>query len=630
MDRQQAAAKLAELRETLASKQPSKDEQRIAELAKMPLLELAQCSKQEAKGLGITVAVLNKLVAEKRRQLAREGKKNEAEAPDADELWRSAGHIINHPQILDLFAAELRREIAGEEANGKLLYLVATSRLFDKTMHAAIKGTSAGGKSEIRKQVLQFFPPESIVALTSMTEKALIYFEGDLAHEIFSMAEAVATEEQSFQDYLLRELISEGRINHVTPQKIGDQIVSVTIQKEGPVAFLVTTTKAKLHPENETRMLSLEIDDTEKQTKNVLRKVAEVRGLNHPCVIDYEPWRNFQRWLESGDRHVVVPYSETLAEMIPPAAVRLRRDFGQVLCAINAHTLLHREQRPRDADGQIVADIENDYEAVRELMNSILSEGAGIAVNPAMVETIEAVEKATAGLPIGEGASAQDIGKILKLDKSAAWRRLVKARGEGLVVNLEVRKGMQGKYRTTQQEVELLSILPSADELREEHENSTRRHTPPESTQPCNRQTEAFTDHEDDGCTDGCNPVASNDDGLHGCKTVARPFATVKSMNTEKKSAPVARLHGNQGGIEEFSFSHSGDSSPADLVTGTVNEEGKSKVVHTDLSDDSDIPACLRRCEQCGQPSNPDKGTVMPRDFGGIRHWLHERCDFEF
>ena len=84
------------------------------------------------------------------------------------------------------------------------------------------------------------------------------------------------------------------------------------------------------------------------------------------------------------------------------------------------HALLHREQRPRDADGQIVADIENDYEAVRGLINSILSEGAGIAVNPAMVETIAAVEKATAALPVGEGASAQDIGKLLKLDKSAA------------------------------------------------------------------------------------------------------------------------------------------------------------------------------------------------------------------
>jgi len=129
--------------------------------------------------------------------------------------------------------------------------------------------------------------------------------------------------------------------------------------------------------------------------------------------------------------------------MIPPAAVRLRRDFGQVLCAIDAHALLHREQRPRDADGQIVADIENDYEAVRGLINSILSEGAGIAVNPAMVETIAAVEKATAALPIGEGANAQDIGKILKLDKSAARRRLIQARDDGFVVKPAQKKGRQ-------------------------------------------------------------------------------------------------------------------------------------------------------------------------------------------
>jgi len=266
-----------------ASKQSSQDEQRIADLAKLSDLQYQRCREREAEQLKIGVGALDKLVNKKRKQLARESaEQKKVEAPDPDELWRSAGHIINHPRILDLFADELRREIAGEETNGKLLYLIATSRLFDKTMHAAIKGTSAGGKSEIRKQVLQFFPPESIVALTSMTEKALIYFEGDLAHKIFSMGEAVATEEQSFQDYLLRELISEGRINHVTPQKIGDQITSVTIRKEGPVAFLVTTTKAKLHPENETRMLSLEIDDTERQTKNVLMKVAEVRGLNHP------------------------------------------------------------------------------------------------------------------------------------------------------------------------------------------------------------------------------------------------------------------------------------------------------------------------------------------------------------
>ena len=52
------------------------------------------------------------------------------------------------------------------------------------------------------------------------------------------------------------------------------------IEKEGPVTFLVTTTKSKLDPENETRLLSLEIDDTREQTEKVLNKVALVEGLH--------------------------------------------------------------------------------------------------------------------------------------------------------------------------------------------------------------------------------------------------------------------------------------------------------------------------------------------------------------
>src|SRR5262249_36517604 len=155
--------------------------------------------------------------------------------------------------------------------------------------------------------------------------------------------------------------------------------------------------------------------------------------------------------------------------------------------------------------------------------------------------------------------SAQDIGKLLKLDKSAAWRRLTKARNEGFVINLEVRKGMQGKYRATQQEVELLSVLPSAEELREKHEEHICRHTPSESTQPCNREEKTLTDDEDDGCTDGCNPVA-------------RPLATVKPLKEAEKSVPVARLHANPEGYE--------------------------------ISGDLSIPSCLRRCEQCGAPND--------------------------
>jgi hypothetical protein len=346
----------------------------IKRLAKLSAIQYDQEREASAERLGVRVSTLDEAV---RHQQRKSGKAAKQQIPvfDQDELRRGAGHIIAHDDILDLFNSEFRKVIAGEAANGKLLYLVATSRLFDKPMNAAIKGTSAGGKSEIRKRILDFFPPESVVSFTGLSEKALIYYDGDFAHKILSMGEATATDEQDFQDYLLRELMSEGRIRYPTVQKVGNELVTTTIEKNGPVAFLVTTTKSKLHPENETRMLSLEIDDSEVQTRKVLDKVAQVAGLHDIVSADDEPWRDFQRWLAGGEHRVVVPFAPAMVDLIPPVAVRLRRDIGQVIAAIQAHALLHRDQRDRDEAGRIVANIDRDYDTIRKLMNAIVAEG---------------------------------------------------------------------------------------------------------------------------------------------------------------------------------------------------------------------------------------------------------------
>ena len=191
-------------------------------------------------------------------------------ARDLAQWAQSAAHIIESRDVLSLFENEWRNTMAGEEANAKLLYLVATSRLFPRCMHAAIKGPSSAGKSELRKRVIEFIPPEDVISFTTLSERALLYFEEDFPHKVLSMGEAAGTEEASLQDYLLRELISEGRLRYPVVQKDKAGLATVVIEKNGPVAFIVTTTKAALHPENETRMLSLEIDDSDTQTVKVL------------------------------------------------------------------------------------------------------------------------------------------------------------------------------------------------------------------------------------------------------------------------------------------------------------------------------------------------------------------------
>ena len=94
---------------------------------------------------------------------------------------------------------------------------------------------------------------------------------------------------------------------------------------------------------------------------------------------DLEPWRDLQRWLADAEHRVTIPYAHRLAELVPPVAVRLRRDFGSVLALIRAHAVLHQASRDRDDAGRIIATLD-DYAVVRDLVADTIAEGVGSTV----------------------------------------------------------------------------------------------------------------------------------------------------------------------------------------------------------------------------------------------------------
>jgi hypothetical protein len=454
------------------------------------------------------------------------------------ELADAAAPIVSSENVLDLFEGVWRRVVAREERLGKLLFLAGVSRLFPKAIHVAVKGPSSGGKSEVRKRVLNFFPPEAVVHFTSMSERALIYFEGDFRHKILSMGEAAGSDEQSLQDYLLRELMSEGVLHYQVVQMHGSVGSTVTITKHGPVAFMVTTTRHKLHPENETRMLSLDIDDSEDQTRAVLGKVALLEGVGDVSGrIDFQPWQNFQRWLALGNREVAVPYALQLAAAIPPRSVRLRRDLGHVLRAIRAHALIHREHRELNAHGAIVADIARDYAVVRELMHDVLAETAETKIKETTFETIEVVRHLTEGLDEDEGVTAAAVGKELRLDKSSAYRRLVVATDGGFVINLESRPGRPGKFRLTDEQVEAIEIMPTAAGL----EMLAAPLTPRATAQPANPERIDQLNQQTGGCAPGCTPSCNQSPD----EAVANPSATERATDETPGKLPKS-----EGGVQ--------------------------------------------------------------------------------
>jgi hypothetical protein len=360
-------------------------------------------------------------------------------------------------RILDRFkTAMVCMGLVGEVRTACLTYLVVTSRLLDKPVSCAIKGHTSSGKSFTVETTLRFFPPEAFYEFTAMSQRALVYSQEDYRHRTLVIYEVVALREGVEDDltaYFVRSLLSEGRIAYpVTVRGKDGAFVTKTIVKDGPTNMIVTTTKTKIHAENESRVLSLTTDDSREQTNRIFAALAEEDGSRQ----DLQPWRDLQSWLQaSGERRVTIPYAAQLAELVPPVAVRLRRDFGALLNLIRTHAILHQQTRGRDKTGRIIATIE-DYDVVRTLVADLISEAVGSTVSPTVRDTVAAVE--VLSVTHAEGVATRQVADHLKLDRSTVARRLTMA--GGYLRNLEDRRGRPGRWQIGDPLPEQIDILP--------------------------------------------------------------------------------------------------------------------------------------------------------------------------
>jgi hypothetical protein len=383
--------------------------------------------------------------------------------PSIEELQAAAGDLICAPDVLARFGAEVENAgLVGETNNAKIIYLTLTSRLFERPVSVAIKGVSSGGKSITVERVLEFFPPAAYSVRTGLSEKALIYSEENFKHRTLVIYEAAGMNSDMLS-YLIRTLLSEGRIVYEFVEKTKAGIQPRKIEK--PTGLITTTTAPKLHPENETRLLSLGVIDTREQTEAVMRALA----ADTEAAIDYAPWRALQAWLATGERRVAIPFAVKLAELIPGVAVRLRRDFKLLLTLIRAHALLHRKTRDRDDQGRIVATL-GDYAVVRDLIEKLFSEGVEATVPKTVRETVEGVavlERRQSNTTTPVEISLTALAKELKLDKGPTSHRVRKAIDRGFLINHEEKRGKPARLAIGDPLPDEIQILPEVGALEE-------------------------------------------------------------------------------------------------------------------------------------------------------------------
>lgn len=289
----------------------------------------------------------------------------------SDEEIKRAQELLKSPDILSRLTAFTERlGFIGEEINQQLLYLSFTSRLMDESISMIVKGSSASGKSYLTETILRLFPEDDVLNFSFITPKALVYRDQDLNHKILYIVEHSGSEGA---DYSIRTLLSEGELSSMSAVKNEATGNFETKEKRIPAKGLVlvqTTTRNRVHAENQTRVFDIYVDDSETQTGNILRMQAKQVDTNNPEIEnEIKIWRAAQSILENYIVHI--PYTMELADAFPKEKIRARRDFPRLLSLIKTHTLHYQYQRKIDQHGRLIAEV-NDFEAILPLAELVL------------------------------------------------------------------------------------------------------------------------------------------------------------------------------------------------------------------------------------------------------------------
>lgn len=390
-------------------------------------------------------------------------------------LYEKCIVIAESQDILSMLVESLDRSgLIGNQKASKLLYLAITSRLSHDPISVIIKGESSSGKSYTVDKVIEYFPPDAVEVITSMSDKALAYFDKPVKHRFLYFREAAGLTKNA--EYLIRSIISEKRIDHYTVGSSGEGPELRRLFKEGPTGVIITTTKYQVHPENETRLMTIGIDSTQEHIRDLFQKQAEEYKLGAPLnkinAPEIEIWKIFNSWVAMGPVDVTIPYADTVFSQIPPVAARLSRDIKKLGELIKAHAVIHQQNRERTPDGKIIANL-FDYEVVYELSAEWFAEGVELAVPDKVRKVVEAVKTLSQ-----QGASnirQSDIGKLMNMEKTDVSRAAKLALEKGFIKDL----GFQRRGCSSQLVIgsiimpENESLLPSPEKVKRQFEQAS-------------------------------------------------------------------------------------------------------------------------------------------------------------
>jgi hypothetical protein len=341
---------------------------------------------------------------------------------------RAAKKLLRSQYFFNKFLSAMKKSgLVGEARNAQVLFVVATSCILDRPLNIFVKGQSSAGKNWLATRVLNLFPESAIVEITSASEQAWSYSRSNFRHRVVYLQER--NEAMGAMDPM-RLLISEGKIVRMVPTFEGRKLVTKKRVARGPVAAISTTTKNRLQIDDETRHISIWVDESKEQTRQIVSSYArEDRRLSRK---ERETWRTVHRILKKkiGTPITFPKWFERIAEQLYVDDLRVRRYFPAFVEACRVVALLRSIQRDHNHDDGHLKVNFVDFAITALIFDHVFVESLpiGKGVGEGTRRVVEAILHET-----GKPVRAEDIARKLTISMDTAYRKLRSAEQSGVI-----------------------------------------------------------------------------------------------------------------------------------------------------------------------------------------------------
>jgi hypothetical protein len=357
--------------------------------------------------------------------LSKHKKKNDSERKvkhEARKLLRSR-HLFNK-----FLHAMKNLGLVGEEQTALVIFVVATSCILDRPLNIFVKGHSSAGKNWLVTRVLKLFPKSAIMEITSASEQAWSYLGSTFRHCVVYLQER--NEAVGAMDPM-RLLISEKKLVRIVPGYEGKKLVTNKRTSYGPVAAISTTTKNRLKIDDETRHISVWVDESEEQTRKILTSQFSDAGVLSRQ--DLATWHMVHRTLrqEIGTKVVFPKWFEQVSKEVFAGDLRVRRYFPAFIEACRTVCLIRSFQPGRKRrHGALEVDFA-DFAVTTLLFDRVFVESLpplGKAAGEATRRHVEEIANET-----GKPVRAKDLARKLDLSMDQAYGKFRYAARVGVI-----------------------------------------------------------------------------------------------------------------------------------------------------------------------------------------------------